>query len=81
MFWYTTSQHLLKLPLYKYIMKGDYAFSQFAHSVWNSLPFHIRNAVTTDIFKSNLNTHLFNLQEFDELSLQEFDELRPVQCV
>ena len=56
---------VLKLPLYKCKRKGDCAFSYSGPSVWNSLPLHIRNATTTDTFKSALKTHLFNLQDFD----------------
>ena len=39
---------------YKCKTKGDHAFSCFGPSVWNSLPLHIRNAMTIDTFKSAL---------------------------
>ena len=39
-----------------------------APSVRNWLPFHIQNATTIDSFQSALKTHLFNLQEFDQLT-------------
>ena len=38
---------------------GDRAFAVAAPSLWNSLPLYIRNASTTDEFKSLLKTHLF----------------------
>ena len=56
---------LLKLPLYKHKTKGDHAFSHFGPSVWNSLPSHIRNAVTITTFKSALKTHFFSLYHSD----------------
>ena len=57
--------HLLKIWLYKCKTKGDRAFSYFGPSVWNSLPLHIRKAITIDTFKSVLETYLFNLQGSD----------------
>ena len=54
---------LLKIPLYKCKAKRDRAFFYFGPCVWNSLPLHIRNATTIDIFKSALKTYLFNFQE------------------
>ena len=56
---------LLKIPLYKCKTKSDRAFNYSGPSVWNSLQLEIRNATTTDTFKSALKTHLFNLQDFD----------------
>ena len=46
---------LLKLPLYKCKMKGDRAFSYSGPSVWNSLPLHIKNAMTIATFISPLS--------------------------
>ena len=45
---------LLKISLYECKTKRDRAFSYFGPSVWNSLPLHIRNATTSDIFNSAL---------------------------
>ena len=50
----TSILKILKIPLYKCKTKGDRAFSYFGPSVWNSLPLHIRNATTSDIFNSAL---------------------------
>ena len=58
---------LLKISLCKCKTKGDRAFSYFCPSVWNSLPLHIRNAITIDTCKSALKTYLVNLQEPDWL--------------
>ena len=61
----SADNHLLKIPLFRCKTKGDLAFSFFGPSVWNSRLLHIRNAKTTDTFKSALKTYLFNLQESD----------------
>ena len=55
--WSSADTHLVKLPLYKYEMKSDHAFSHFGPSVWNSLP--PISTITT--FKSTLKTHFFSL--------------------
>ena len=38
----------------------DRAFSVVAPKLWNSLPYHIRNAESVFKFKSLLKTHLYN---------------------
>ena len=43
-----------------YTRYGDRAFSAAAPKLWNSLPFHIRNATSIDSFKSKLKQFLFN---------------------
>ena len=48
----SADSRLLKIPLYKCKAKGYPAFSYFGHSVWNSLPPHIRNATAIDTFNS-----------------------------
>jgi hypothetical protein len=52
-------QNLLKVPLLcnRY---GERAFSCAAPKLWNSLPHEIRNAGSSDIFRSKLKTHLFH---------------------
>ena len=40
---------------------GDRAFSVSAHTLWNSLPLHIRATHSLDIFKTLLKTYLFNI--------------------
>ncbi|XP_030834347.1 uncharacterized protein LOC115921225 [Strongylocentrotus purpuratus] len=41
---------------------GDRAFSVCAPTLWNTLPAHIQDSPTIDIFKKNLKTHLFQKQ-------------------
>ena len=52
---------LLKLPLYKYKLEGDRAFSHFGPSVWNSRSPYSRYAATVTTFRSALKTHFFSL--------------------
>ena len=37
----------------------DRAFSFVAPKLWNNLPDFVRNAITSESFKKNLKTHLF----------------------
>ncbi|XP_030837299.1 uncharacterized protein LOC115922499 [Strongylocentrotus purpuratus] len=41
---------------------GDRAFSVCAPTLWNTLPAHIQDSPTIDIFIKNLKTHLFQKQ-------------------
>ncbi len=52
---------LLAVPRSKKKSKGDRAFMVVAPKLWNSLPLHIRQAPSLEVFKSQLKTHLFTL--------------------
>ncbi len=52
---------LLAVPRSPKKSKGDTAFMVMAPKLWNSLPLHIRQAPSLEVFKSHLKTHLFTL--------------------
>ncbi len=52
---------LLAVPRSKKKSKGDRAFMVVAPKLWNSLPLHIRQARSLEVFKSHLKTHLFTI--------------------
>ena len=55
-----TTAHLQLFPGPRTMTRyGDRAFSSLAPKLWNNLPIHIREASTTDSFKTLLKTHLF----------------------
>ena len=54
-------KHLLMTPHYRLEGFGKRCFAHAAPSLWNTLPISIKCAQSTDIFKSNLKTHLFNI--------------------
>ena len=78
---FSADTRLLEIPLYRCKTKGDRAFSYSGPSVSNSLPLHIRNATTIDIFKSALKMYLFNLKESDYLISAWFALCKCVWCV
>ena len=51
----------LEVPRSRLKTKGERAFSVAAPKLWNSLPLHIRHAVSLESFKSSLKTHFFSL--------------------
>ena len=51
---------LFKIPRSHSVRMGDRAFSTHAPKLWNSLPFHIRNASSVDSFKKSLKTYFFS---------------------
>ena len=57
----STSQLLLKIPKTKFKTLGDKSFSHSAPSVWNELPFEIRQIKSISIFKTNLKTFYFRV--------------------
>ena len=52
-------EKLLKVPKRNTKTFGERSFSFHAPSVWNSLPYDLRNSSTLPLFKSSLKTHLF----------------------
>ena len=50
----------LEVPRSHSARMGDRAFSIAASTLWNMLPFEIRNAPSVDEFKKLLKTHLFS---------------------
>ena len=52
-------QGLLFIPKTRAKTLGDRAFVHAAPSIWNMLPYGIRNSKTIDCFKSQLKTFLF----------------------
>ena len=54
-------KHLLMTPRYRRKGFGKRCFAHSAPSLWNTLPISIKCAQSVDIFKSSLNTHLFNV--------------------
>ena len=50
---------LLQIPKTRLKTFGDRAFQAAAPRLWNSLPIHIRQSKSTNIFKGLLKTHLF----------------------
>ena len=57
----SSNQDLLAVPRSRLKTKGDRAFAFVAPTLWNSLPAHIRSAVSIEAFKKQLKTHLFKL--------------------
>ena len=55
----SSSQGLLTTPKSNTATYGDRAFSIAAPRLWNSLPYHIRNAQSVSHFKSLLKTYFF----------------------
>lgn len=55
----STHAGLLHVPRTRLCGFGDRSFSAVAPKLWNALPANIRNASSTDIFKSLLKTYLF----------------------
>ena len=51
----------LKIPRTKYKTCGDRAFPVAAATLWNRLPYNIRNSQSIDTFKSRLKTFLFSI--------------------
>lgn len=49
----------LEVPISHSARMGDRAFAIAAPSLWNALPFKLRNASSVNAFKSLLKTHLF----------------------
>lgn len=52
---------LLEVPRTKLKTAGDRAFQTSAPTVWNSLPEHLKNCKSVELFKKQLKTHLFSL--------------------
>ena len=52
-------KNLLAVPGFKLNSYGGRAFSVAAPLLWNSLPQHVRDAESLDIFKRHLKTVLF----------------------
>jgi len=55
----TLRLNLLAVPGFKLNSYGHRAFSVAAPLLWNSLPQHVRDAESLDIFKRQLKTVLF----------------------
>lgn len=55
----SSSFGLLSIPPVKMVTMGAKAFSHAAPKLWNSLPIHIRQLDSVNIFKSQLKTYLF----------------------
>ena len=55
----SSSLKLLKPKVTKFKRLGHKSFSFSAPSVWNSLPFSLRNESSLEVFKKNLKTFLF----------------------
>ena len=55
----SSKKNLLVVPAFNINSYGDRAFSVAAPLLWNSLPQHIRDAGSLDIFKRQLKTVLF----------------------
>ena len=56
----SNSKILLQEPISQNKNKSeDRAFSFVAPKLWNDLPDYVRNAITSESFKKNLKTHLF----------------------
>ena len=51
----------LKIPRTKYKTCGDRAFPVAAATLWNRLPYNIRDSQSIDTFKSRLKTFLFSI--------------------
>ena len=52
---------LLKVPNYSLKKIGDAAFANYGPKLWNTLPSHIKEANSINIFKSKLKTYLYTL--------------------
>lgn len=52
---------MLQIPKTRYVKYGDRAFCVIAPKLWNTLPGHIRNCTSVELFKRELKTHLFTL--------------------
>ncbi len=57
----STDQLLLDIPRSRLKNRGDLAFSVAAPKLWNSLPYQVRAAQTSDHIKTRLKTYLFAL--------------------
>ena len=57
----SSSQNLLTVPPARTKTLGERAFAHAAPKLWNSLPDSLRCQMTTDQFKKNLKTHLYNI--------------------
>ena len=57
----SSSQNLLTVPPASTKTFGERAFAHAATKLWNSLPDFLRCQMTTDQFKKNLKTHLYNI--------------------
>jgi hypothetical protein len=55
----SASQHLLTVPVARYVTVGDRAFSNNAPKLWNSLPLEVRASTSVGSFKTKLKTVLF----------------------
>ena len=55
----TSKKNLLSVPAFNINSYGRRAFSVAAPLLWNSLPQHIRDSGSLDIFKRQLKTVLF----------------------
>ena len=55
----SSDKGLLEVPSTKLKTKGDRAFKKVAPTLWNDLPLFLKNAVSVDVFKKLLKTHLF----------------------
>ena len=55
----SSSQKLLKKKVVNFEKLGKKSFSFSAPDVWNSLPFHLRNENSIDVFKKKLKTFYF----------------------
>ena len=55
------NQHLLEVPKRRLENFGGRAFQYAAPRLWNALPLDIRLAPSTNVFKSKLKTHFFNV--------------------
>ena len=55
----SSKKNLLVVPAFRTNSYGRRAFSVVAPLLWNSLPQHIRDAGSLDIFKRRLKTALF----------------------
>ena len=55
----TDNSKFLK-PVMNYKFYGEKSFSFYGPSVWNSLPFYLRNIDNVDTFKKHLKTYFFN---------------------
>ncbi len=55
----SSNKLLLSIPRTKCVRFGDRAFSVYAPTLWNTIPYNIRSCHDLDVFKTNIKTYLF----------------------